>query len=264
MHRVKEGEYVLLWGGPDANYLSEYRPGKAVHSHRGILYLPEELFWGQALVSSTGRIFYVIRPSNADFVLRLRRKTNIFYPKDMGLVLLYTDFNPTSRIIEVGSGSGAMATVISRLLVPPGRLYSYDINPRHQRVARENVAKYGKPENVVWHIRDVAACGFWEREADIVIIDVPEPWVIVPHAYRSLKGGGFLVSASPNIEQVKETRRVMNELGFFGVRTVELLLRDWHIREVGCRPDHRMQGHTLFYTFGRKVLAKVEKGSAVK
>jgi len=257
MDRVREGEWVLLWGGPDANYLSEYRSGKAVHSHRGIIHLPEDLLWGQALISSTGRVFYVIRPSNADFVLRLRRKTNIFYPKDMGLVLLYTDFQPTSRVIEVGSGSGAMATVLSRLIVSPGKLYSYDVNPRHQRVARENVAKYGKPENVVWHIRDVASCGFWEKGADIVIIDVPEP-------YKSLKGGGFLVSASPNIEQVKETRRVMNELGFFGIRTVELLMRDWHIREVGCRPDHRMQGHTLFYTFGRKVIEKVQKPSAVK
>jgi len=99
---VKEGEKILLWGGHDANFLTEYRVGKAVHSHRGILYLPEELRWGEGLVSSTGRVFYVIRPSNADFILRLKRKTNIFYPKDIGLVLLYTNFSPFSRVIEVG------------------------------------------------------------------------------------------------------------------------------------------------------------------
>ncbi|NPB03242.1 MAG: tRNA (adenine-N1)-methyltransferase [Thermotogae bacterium] len=258
---VKVGEYILLWGGPDANYLSEYRPGKAVHSHRGIVHLPEGLLWGDALRSSTGRVFYVIRPSNADFVLRLRRKTNIFYPKDIGLVLMLTDFHPKARIVEVGSGSGGMAVVLSRLLVEPGKLYSYDVNARHQRVAKENVSKYGRAEKVIWHLRDVAKCGFWEREVDIAIVDVPEPWEIVPHAFRSLKGGGFLVAASPNVEQVKETRKRMNELGFFGIRTVELLLRDWHIREVGCRPDHRMQGHTLFYTFGRKV---IRKAAAVK
>ncbi len=253
MHRVVEGEYVLLWGGPDANYLSEYKAGKVVHSHRGKITLPEELYWGDVVLSSTGRRFYVIRPSNADFVLRLRRKTNIFYPKDMGLVLMYTNFNPFSKVLEVGSGSGAMAVVITRMLVPPGKLYSYDVNPRHQRVARENVERYGRSENVVWHVRDVAECGFWEKDADIVIIDVPEPWTIVPHAYRSLKGGGFLVFASPNVEQVKQTRSEMQKFGFFGIRTVELLMRDWHIRDVGCRPDHRMQGHTLFYTFARKV-----------
>ncbi|MEO0139863.1 MAG: tRNA (adenine-N1)-methyltransferase [candidate division WOR-3 bacterium] len=251
---VKEGEYIILFGGPDANFITEYRPGKAIHSHRGIFYLPENLKWGDALVSSKGRVFYVIRPSNADFILRLKRKTNIFYPKDMGLILLYTNFSPLSKVVEVGTGSGAMAVLISRLLTPPGKLFSYDNNPKHQRIAKENIEMFGKPENVVFRLRDVYECGFLERDVDIVIIDVPEPWRVVPHAYKSLKGGGFLVFASPNIEQVKETRKVMAEMGFTAMRTVEVLMRDWQIRDVGCRPEHEMRGHTLFYSFGRKTL----------
>jgi tRNA (adenine57-N1/adenine58-N1)-methyltransferase len=249
---VKEGEKILLWGGPDANFLTDYRVGKAVHSHRGILYLPEKLRWGEGLVSSTGRVFYVIRPSNADFILRLKRKTNIFYPKDMGLALLYTNFSPFSRVIEVGSGSGAMTVFLSNLLVPPGKLFSYDNNPEHQKTAKENLKNFGKPENVIFRLRDVYVCGFVERDVDIVIVDVPEPWKVVPHAYKSLKDGGFLVFASPNVEQVKETREVMAKFGFVAMKTVEILMREWQIRDVGCRPEHEMRGHTLFYSFGRK------------
>ncbi len=252
MDKVREGEYIILWGGPDANFITKYKPGKPIHSHRGVFNLPENLEWGDILVSSKGRKFYVIKPSNADFVLRLKRKTNIFYPKDMGIVLLYTDFKPHSKVIEAGSGSGAMAVILSNLLVRPGRLFSYDNNPTHQRVAKENVQNFGKPENVIFRLRDVYVCGFIERDVDIVIVDLPEPWRVVKHAYKSLKYGGFLVFASPNIEQVKETRKCMYETGFVAMRTVEVLMRDWQIRDVGCRPEHEMRGHTLFYSFGRK------------
>ncbi len=62
-----------------------------------------------------------------------------------------------------------------------------------------------------------------------------------------------MVFASPNIEQVKETRKVMSEMGFVALRTVEVFMRNWQIRDVGCRPDHEMRGHTLFYSFGRKI-----------
>ncbi len=161
--RVKEDEYILLWGGADANFLTRYRPGRQIHSHRGTFTLPKELHWGETLISSKGRVFYVIRPSNSDFVLRVRRKTNIFYPKDMGMLLLYTNFTPYSKVVEVGTGSGAMTVLLSRLLVPPGKLYSYDNNPGHQGVAKENVKNFGIPGNVVFRLRDVEVCGFLEN-----------------------------------------------------------------------------------------------------
>ena len=86
---------------------------------------------------------------------------------------------------------------------------------------------------------------------DRVVLDIPEPWQVIPHLPGALNSGGILVAYSPSIMQVVQTRRVLDDGPFAMIETVEVLNRSWHIDGYSVRPDHRMVAHTGFLTSAR-------------
>ena len=100
------------------------------------------------------------------------------------------------------------------------------------------------------HLRD-AYEGIVERDLDRVVLDLPEPWRVVPHATEALRPGGILVAYTPSITQAMQTREAMANKMWNGVRTLEVLHRGWYIEGQAVRPDHRMVAHTAFLTVGR-------------
>jgi len=78
------------------------------------------------------------------------------------------------------------------------------------------------------------------------------PWLVVPHAYSSLKGSGVLVSFSPTVDQVVKTADALKENGFVGIETVECLVRRIRAERGKTRPETLMTGHTGYITFARK------------
>ncbi len=47
------------------------------------------------------------------------------------------------KVLEIGSGSGYHAAVVSRLILPGGKLYSVEVVPKLADIARENVRRAG-------------------------------------------------------------------------------------------------------------------------
>ena len=86
------------------------------------------------------------------------------------------------------------------------------------------------------------------------MLDLPEPWQVVPHATRAMKLGGILIAYTPSITQAARTREAMANAQWTGQRTLEVLHRGWHIEGMAVRPDHRMVAHTGFLTVGRLIL----------
>ena len=86
----------------------------------------------------------------------------------------------------------------------------------------------------------------------MIFFDLPEPWEASEHAAKALKFGGYLVSYSPSIEQVK---RFVTHLPreFEEPNTFELILREWEVSPQRIRPKTRMIGHTAFLTIARKL-----------
>ena len=101
------------------------------------------------------------------------------------------------------------------------------------------------------HVKDVYA-GIAETGFDRMVLDLPEPWQVVPHAETVLRKGAILVSYSPSITQAVKTRESMHN-GWLDLRTLEVLHRTWHIEGASVRPDHRMVAHTGFLTSARYV-----------
>ena len=85
---------------------------------------------------------------------------------------------------------------------------------------------------------------------DRVVLDLPEPWQVVPHVEPVLLAGGVLVAYTPSIMQAAQTREQLKGR-WIDARTIEVLHRGWHIDGQAVRPDHRMVAHTAFLTVAR-------------
>ena len=89
---------------------------------------------------------------------------------------------------------------------------------------------------------------------DRVILDLPEPWQVVPHAAKALRSGGIYLSFVPTVPQIVQTVEALDRASAFGmVETFETLLRTWSVQGRSVRPDHRMVAHSGFITVARKV-----------
>jgi tRNA (adenine57-N1/adenine58-N1)-methyltransferase len=89
---------------------------------------------------------------------------------------------------------------------------------------------------------------------DRVVLDLPEPWQVVPHAAKALRSGGIYLSFVPTVPQVVQTVEALQRAAVFGlIETFETLLRTWSIQGRSVRPDHRMVAHSGFLTVARKI-----------
>ena len=89
---------------------------------------------------------------------------------------------------------------------------------------------------------------------DRLVLDLPEPWRVVPHAAQVLRSGGIYLSFVPTVPQVVQTVEALEQATVFGmVETFETLLRTWSVQGRSVRPDHRMVAHSGFITVARKI-----------
>lgn len=252
---LKPGDTVLLYHGEKTKYLITLSVKGAFSTHRGNI--PFETImqhdYGDTVKTHLGETYHLLKPTVADRQKKVKRTTTIVYPKEAGMMLVRTMIAPGARVVEVGSGSGALTSILATFVRPEGRVFSYEARADFSENAKHNIRTLGLLDYVDFKVRDVAQEGFDETDADTVIIDVPEPWDIVPHAHRALKGGCPMVSLSPTVEQVRRTKAVMELAGFARIKAVELLERELLVRPSGCRPAERMISHTGYLLFGHKI-----------
>jgi tRNA (adenine57-N1/adenine58-N1)-methyltransferase len=252
-----EGERVLLVDRKDRRYLVSLRSGRTFQSHSGIISHDAiigasegteiEARMGDGARRSNAR-YLAVRPTLADVVLNMPRGAQVIYPKDLGAILLAADIFPGARVLEAGVGSGALSMTLLRA---GARIIGYEIRPDFAATASANVgAMLGKIEGFELFERDVYE-GIDERALDRILLDLPEPWRVVPHAEEALVPGGILCSYLPSITQVAELRAALAASSFGLEETFEVLRRTWHIEGRSVRPDQRMVAHTGFITTAR-------------
>ncbi|TEU09110.1 tRNA (adenine-N1)-methyltransferase [Candidatus Bathyarchaeota archaeon] len=255
MSAIAEGDDVLLYLDKKRTYMIRVEADKQFHTHKGFIELGDLIGrpFGSPVVSSLGVEFYALRPFIRDRILKTDRRTQVLYPKDIGYLLILLDVGSGSRVVEAGTGSGALTMALANAVRPDGMVYTYEINPKFQRVAAGNIERAGLADYVELKEGDVTE-GIDEEEVDVVILDLATPWAVVPLAYGALAGGGVFASFSPTIEQVMKTVSAIREHPFIVVETVELILRNITVAENKTRPQTRMIGHSGYITSARKVL----------
>ena len=246
------GERVLLIDGKGRRYLLTLATGSSFHTHAGIV--PHDAVIGQpegsTVKGSTGRSFLALRPTLADVVLKMPRGAQVIYQKDLGAILMAADIGPGQRVVESGVGSGALSMAVLR---SGASVVGYEIREDFAARARSNVADMLGPD-VPYRVevRDVTE-GIDERDVDRVLLDLPEPWRVLPPALDALRPGGILLAYLPTINQTAQLRSALAEGPWALAESVEILRRTWHIEARSVRPDHRMVGHTGFLTTARRL-----------
>lgn len=247
------GEKVIVVDAKGRQYLVTLVDGAEFHTHAGLF--PHADLIGQeegTTVRSTGGARYTaMRPSISDFVFRMPRGAQVIYPKDLGPILIMADIHPGVRVLEAGVGSGALSMTMVRA---GADVVGYEVREDFAARARENVAAFvgegAACERYRVEVRDVYE-GIDEEGLDAVVLDLPEPWRVVPHAVKALRGGGTLLAYNPSITQAVQLREAFLDSGFELAETVEFLRRTWHVEGQAVRPDHRMVAHTGFLTMAR-------------
>jgi tRNA (adenine57-N1/adenine58-N1)-methyltransferase len=246
------GDKVLLLDNKQRRYLITLTDGAEFHTHAGLV--PHAEFVGKpegvVLKSTKGAAYTALRPTLEDFVLEMPRGAQVIYPKDLGPICMLADIGPGVRVLESGVGSGALSMTMLRY---GAEIVGYELREDFLNRARTNVRSFLGEEALgryELHLRDCYD-GIDERDIDRVVLDLPEPWQVVPHAVHALRPGGILIAYTPSITQAAQTREVMATKAWSGTRTLEVLHRGWHIEGQAVRPDHRMVAHTGFLTVGR-------------
>jgi tRNA (adenine57-N1/adenine58-N1)-methyltransferase catalytic subunit len=246
------GDRALIFDSKQRRYLVTLAEGGEFHTHAGfvrheqLLGAPE----GTVVRSTAGARYTAVRPTLADFVLKMPRGAQVIYPKDLGPILVLADIFPGARVLESGVGSGALSMTLVRA---GADVTGYDLREDFAAKAISNVtaflgAEVGGRYRV--QVRDVYE-GIDETDLDRVVLDLPEPWRVVKAAEGALHPGGILVAYLTTIGQVAQLRGALDASRFAMAETLEVLHRTWHVEGVSVRPDHRMVAHTGFLTHAR-------------
>jgi tRNA (adenine57-N1/adenine58-N1)-methyltransferase len=253
--KISEGDDLLLYLNQQRTYLVKVEKGKSFHTHKGFVEFDDLIGkeYGSRVLSNLGVEFVALRPLLRDYVFKSFRRTQIIYPKDIALIVMFSGISSGSRVVEAGTGTGALTIALAHYVKPKGRVYSYEIREEFLTVAQKNLTRAGLIDFVEFKNKDVTV-GIDEREVDAVVLDLATPWLVVPHVYTALKPCGTIVSFSPTIDQVVKTVETLKENGFVDLRTVECLTREMRVERGKTRPQTLMTGHTGYITFARKAV----------
>jgi len=216
--------------------------------------------YGSAIRTTEGKLIFLMEPTIYDFIMKSERKTQIVYPKDLGYIVARTGLKNGSKVLEVGTGSGALATFLASIVKPEGHIYSFDVNLEFMETAKRNLKKAGMDEYVTMYQHDPHQ-GIDIRNADVATVDLGDPWTVVDQVYDTLKGGGAFVAICPTMNQIEKTATQLKKSGYADIDCVELLIRNMEARDGMTRPSMRMIGHTTYLVFARKVERLQEKAA---
>lgn len=253
MTPLDAGDRVMLLDSKKRRYLLSLTVGGEFHTHAGFVPHDDIIGGPEGIIvkSTKGAEYTVLRPTLEDYVLEMPRGAQVIYPKDLAPICMLADIGPGMRVFETGVGSGALSMTMLRY---GATIVGYELREDFANRAVANVREFlGRPalESYDVHLADSydgidPAHGPFDR----AVLDLPEPWRVVPHLEPVLHPGGVCVAYTPSIVQAAQVREALKGR-WIDARTIEVLHRGWHIDGQAVRPDHRMVAHTAFLTVAR-------------
>jgi tRNA (adenine57-N1/adenine58-N1)-methyltransferase len=250
---ISEDQDVLVFLDRKRTFLTRVKHAQSLHTHRGFINHDDIIGkeFGDVVKSSLGVDFILLKPTPIDYAKKMLRSTQIIYPKDMGLILVHSGIGCGSRILEAGTGSGALTSILANFVGSEGRVYSYEVRAEFFEKAKKNLERAGVLDKVELKNKDITE-GIDESDVDAVVLDLATPWKVVPLARQALKGSGVLMSFSPTIEQVVKTVEALETEGFVNIEAFESIVRRIKVKKGQTRPETLMIGHTGYITKARK------------
>jgi len=251
---AREGERALLLARQGKRFIVTLRHGERLHTHKGMLDHDAliGLAYGSPVQSHTGELFYLMPPTIHDELMAIRRASQVIYPKELGEILLRLDVAPGKRVIEAGTGSGAMTMALAHAVQPDGHVFSYELRADMIALAKQNLARLGLEHLVDLIARDIAG-GFDQREVDALFLDVRSPWEYLDQVALALSDGGQLGVLVPTANQIIAMLETLEGSPFVDVDVMEIWHRHYRPVPGRLRPEDVMVGHTGYLLFARKI-----------
>lgn len=248
------GDLIQLVGLRHKSFILTLESGKELHTHRGVIKHDDLIgkSWGSQIFSHNGSPFFLLQPSLPDILKNTKRATQIMYPKEIGYILLHMGIIPGTRVIEAGTGSGSFTTALAYYVGSQGKIYSYEIKPETQAIAKKSLEKLNLSDRVEFKVKDISE-GFDESGVDAIFLDVANAYDFMHIVKRSLKPGGYFGSILPTANQVIKLLITLRQNDFAFVDVCDISLKYYKSEPLRFRPADRMIAHTGYLIFARSV-----------
>ena len=254
---LRAGERVTLTDSKNRRHSVLLAEGGRFHTTKGAVEHDELI--GQpegTVVSSVGGTAYLaLRPLLNEYTVTMPRGAQVIYPKDAAQIVGFGDIGPGMRVLEAGAGSGALTCSLLRAVGGHGSVTSYERREDFADVARANVGAFFGEVPAAWSLRlgDLDQHPA-EEVVDRVVLDMLEPWAVLPTVAAALRPGGVLVGYVATTTQLSTYVEALRVQGVWTEpHAWETLLRPWHAVGLAVRPEHRMVAHTAFLVTARRL-----------
>ena len=254
------GDRVQLTDAKRRHYTLVLEEGVKFHSHRGIIEHSQIVGMdeGSVVTSTLGSDFLLFRHLMVDHVLSMPRGAAVIYPKDSAQILVEGDIFMGARVLEAGAGSGALSMTLLRAVGPEGHVFSYEIREDHLEFAENNVEEYfgSKPEWWSPRLGDLGDVTVDDLggPVDRIVLDMLEPWEHLETVRDLLIPGGVFMTYVATVPKLMKVMEGLRELKCFTEpRAWESLVREWKVEGLATRPEHRMNAHTAFLIWTRRL-----------
>lgn len=255
VNKIKQNSYVLFYYNSTKKWLVKVSKKEEFHTHIGIIKHSDAIGkeFGSRLVTNKDKYVYLLKPTVYDYIMKIQHGTQIVYPKDLGYLVARCGIQSGQRIVEIGTGSGALTTFVAGIVKPRGHVYSFDVDEKFMKIAKKNIEKAKMTKYVTLHNLDVKTTKKMPvSEADVVLIDLGDPWTIMPQVRKMLIGSGALAAICPTMNQLEKLVSSLVQNEFTDIECSEHILRTIDAREGKTRHSFQGIGHTTYLCVARK------------
>ncbi len=251
---IEYGDTVMFIGKDRKVLIRTILEGQKLQTHLGEIHYDDIVGkpYGEQFPTNINNHIYVLPPNLDDILTHIKRETQIIYPKDLGYIALKMAIREGMQVIEAGTGSGALTSVLALMVGETGHVYSYDRREKSQKRAIQNVQRLGVDHRVTFIHQNIDE-GFQQKDVHAVFLDLPDLHDYLDVARDALRSGGFFGALATTTNNMIELLSGLYNGRWFLLQAEEIMLRTWKTIPPRVRPDDSMIGHTGFLVFARAV-----------
>ena len=252
---IKNNSPVLFFYNNSKKWLAKISKKESFHTHIGVIKHSDAIGkeYGSRLMTNKEKYVYLLDPTMYDYVMRIQHGTQIVYPKDIGYIIARAGIGDGQKILEIGTGSGSLTSFVASVVKPRGHVYTFDVDENFMKIAEKNIKKAGVSKYVTQHNLDLKIAKKMPlEEMDMAIIDLGDPWLVIPQVRQMLKGSGTMFAICPTMNQLEKLTMTLVENEFTDIESTEHIIRTIEAREGKTRHSFQGIGHTTYLCFARK------------
>ena len=255
MEKIKQNSSVLFYFNNSKKWLVKISKKESLHTHIGVIKHVDAIGkeYGSRLVTNKEKYVYLLKPTMYDYVMKIQHGTQIVYPKDLGYIVARTGIGSGQKILEIGTGSGSLTSFVANIVKPRGHVFTFDVDEKFMQIAEKNILKAGVSKYVTQHNLDLKTAKKMPlSDMDVALIDLGDPWTVIPQVRKMLKGSGCIFAICPTMNQLEKLTASLVENEFTDIESTEHILRTIEAREGKTRHSFQGIGHTTYLCFARK------------